>query len=81
MPVAKLFGQTPPFAAVLDHIKERIEQLQIGHAHVAALPRQTIGDPLILTLSKLHACHLALNYPHVQVVLTGPKPVERAKRD
>ena len=26
-------------------IKKRIEQLQIGHTHVAALPRQAIGDP------------------------------------
>jgi len=73
MPVAKLLGQSPPFAAVLNHIKQRIEQLQIGHAHVPALPRQAIGDPLILSLSKPHTRHLALNYPNVQVVLTGSK--------
>jgi hypothetical protein len=47
--------------------------LQIGHAHVAPLPRQAIGDPLILTLSKPHTRHLALNYLIVQVVLTGPR--------
>jgi hypothetical protein len=50
--------------------------LQIGHAHVAALSRQAIGDPLILTLSKPHTRHLALNYPNVQVVLTGPNGFE-----
>ncbi len=54
VPVAKVFGQAPPFAAVFNHIKQRIEQLQIGHAHVATLSRQAIGDPLILTLGKLH---------------------------
>ena len=46
MPVAKLFGQPPPFATLLHHIQQSVEQLQIGHAHVAALPRQTISDPL-----------------------------------
>ena len=81
MPVAKLFGQSPPFAAVLNHIKQRIEQLQIGHAHVAALPRQAIGDPLILTLSKPHTHHLALNYRIVQVVLTGPRVSEENRRE
>ena len=59
MPVAKLFGQATPFATVLYHIKERIEQLQIGHTHVAALPRQAVGDPLILTFGKLHAPQVA----------------------
>jgi hypothetical protein len=36
MPVAKLLWQASPFATMLHHIKEGIEQLQIGHAHVAA---------------------------------------------
>jgi len=54
MPVAKLFGQAPPFAAMLHHVKHGIEQLQIGHAHVPALPHQAIGKPLILILGQLH---------------------------
>jgi hypothetical protein len=29
--------------------------LQIGHAHIAALPRQAISDALKLTLGNLHA--------------------------
>jgi hypothetical protein len=59
MPVAKLFWQATPFTTMLHHVKEGIEQFQIGHAHVAPLPGQAIGDPLILTLSKLHARHIA----------------------
>ena len=55
VPVTKVFGQAAPFAAMLHHIKEGIEQLQIGHAHVAPLPRQAIGNLAILTLGKLHS--------------------------
>ena len=54
MPTAKLLGQPTPFATMLHQVEESIEQLQIAHTHVPALPRQAIGDPLILTLSKLH---------------------------
>ena len=54
MPVAQMLGQAAPFAAVLSHIQQGVEQLQIGHAHVAALSRQTISDPLILTLAYFH---------------------------
>ena len=55
MPIAQMFGQTPPFAAMLHHVQQGVKQLQIGHAHIAALPRQAISDALILTLSNLHA--------------------------
>ena len=58
MPVTKLFWQAAPFATMLYHIKQGIEQFQITHAHIATLPRQAIGDPLILTLSKLIATTL-----------------------
>jgi hypothetical protein len=72
MPVAKVFGQASPLAAMLYHIKQSIEQLQIGHAHIAALPRQAIGNPLILFLCKLHPRQIAPKTLSVQVVLTGP---------
>ena len=77
MPVAKLFWQAAPFATMLHHIKQGIEQFQISHAHVATLPRQAIGDPLILTLSKLHSLHFAQNSLSVQVVLTGISAFEK----
>ena len=73
MPVAKMSGQPPPFATVLRHIQQRVEQLQIGHAHIAALLRQTISDALKLTLCDLHARQQYLKRPHCQLVLTGPR--------
>ena len=51
VPVAKVLWQASPFATVLHHIKEAIEQLQIGHTHVAPLPRQAISDTLKLMLA------------------------------
>jgi len=54
MPVAQMLGQAAPLATMLDHIKQSIEKLQIGHADIAALSRQAISDTLILTLSELH---------------------------
>jgi hypothetical protein len=39
---------------MLDPIKQGVEQLQIRHAHIAALSRQAISDTLILTLRDLH---------------------------
>jgi len=50
MPVAEMAGQTAPFAPLLHHIEQGVEKLQIGHADIAALPRQAISDALILTL-------------------------------
>jgi hypothetical protein len=73
VPVAKVLWQASPFTTVLHHIKQGVEQLQIGHAHVATLPRQAIGYPLILILSKFHPRHIANNSQKVQVVLTGPR--------
>jgi len=55
MPIAQMLGQTAPFAAMLNHIQQGVEQLQIGHAHIAALTRQTISDALKLALSEFHA--------------------------
>jgi hypothetical protein len=66
------FRQTAPFAPMLNHVEQGVEKSQIGHAHVAALPRQTISDPLILTFCKLHAAHSALSHTESQLVLTGP---------
>ena len=50
MPIAKMLRQAAPFAAMLNHIQQRVEPLQIGHADVAALARQAIGDALKLVL-------------------------------
>ena len=50
MPIAEMLRQTAPFATVLHHKQQGVEQLQIGHAHIAALPRQAISYALILLI-------------------------------
>jgi hypothetical protein len=54
MPVAEMFRQAAPFAAMLGHIQQGVEQLQIGQANIATLPRQAVGNTRILTLGYLH---------------------------
>lgn len=39
VPVAETLGQAPPFAAVLGHVKNGVEHLQVGQTDVAALTR------------------------------------------
>jgi hypothetical protein len=56
MPVTPMLGQSSPFATILHYVKQSVEQLQIGHAHIAALSRQAISNALKLTLGNLHAC-------------------------
>ena len=72
MPVAKMLWQSSPFATVLPHIQQSIEQLQISHADIAVLPRQAISDALKLTLCDLHAPQECTGHPDCQLVLTGP---------
>jgi hypothetical protein len=55
VPVAEALGQAAPLAAVLGHIQDRIEHLQIGQADVASLTRQTALDLFVLGLGDLHA--------------------------
>jgi hypothetical protein len=65
--------QVAPFAPMLNHVEQGVEKLQIVHAHIAALPRQTISNALILTLCKLYRGHYALSLTKCQLVLTGPR--------
>jgi len=44
VPVAESLGQASPLAAVLGDVKDRIDHLQVGHAHVAALRGQAMFD-------------------------------------
>ena len=65
MPVAHMTGQAAPFATVLNHIKKSVEQLQIGHADIAALSREAISDTLILALGEFHHPNLIILSPFV----------------
>ncbi len=69
MPIAQMLGQTSPFATMLNHIQQGIDQLQIGHAHIATLARQTTSDALELTLSEFHARRECQLLPNCQLVL------------
>ena len=54
VPVAETLGKSAPFAALLGHIQNRIQHRELGQAHVAALPRKTGLDAVVLRLGNLH---------------------------
>ena len=54
VPVAETFRKPPPLAAVLGHMEDRVEHLEVRHAHVSALPRQQRRDPFKLRLGEFH---------------------------
>jgi len=54
MPAPEKLRQTAPFAALLSHIQNRVQHLQVAQAHVATLDPQRILDPLILRFGDLH---------------------------
>lgn len=54
VPVAKSLGKASPFAAVLGHVKNGVEHLQVGHADIAALYWQAVLDLGELCVGDLH---------------------------
>ena len=54
MPVAETFRQTTPLATMLRNVKDRIQHVPVRHAHVAALLRQAMFDPLKLGFGDFH---------------------------
>ncbi len=55
VPVAEPLRQATPLAALLGHVEDRVEHLQVRHADVPALPGKQRGDPLELRLGDFHA--------------------------
>jgi len=55
VPVAKSLRQSAPLAALLSHVQQRVEHLQVGKADVASLARQAGLDTKILCLGDFHA--------------------------
>src|ERR1019366_3051855 len=55
VPVAKALGQRTPFAAVLGHIKNSVDHLQVAEAHIASLHRQELLDTIELRGGNFHA--------------------------
>jgi hypothetical protein len=54
VPSAEALGQSAPLATVLGNIKDRIQDLQVRQANIAALSRQAMLDALILGFSEFH---------------------------
>mgnify|MGYP003598888410 CR=1 FL=1 len=59
VPVAKAIWQSAPLAAMLGHIEDRIDNLQIAQADVASLPGQAVlnGDELFGHDLHVGDCH------------------------
>jgi len=50
VPATEVLGKPAPLAAMFHHIEQRVDQLQIGQTHVAALARKAVGDAVELLL-------------------------------
>ena len=55
VPVAEALGQAAPLAAVLGHVQDRIDHLQVGQADIASLSRQATLDLFVLGRCDFHA--------------------------
>jgi hypothetical protein len=54
MPAAKAPRTSTPFATLLGHIQNCVQDLQVAYAHVATLHRQTVVDASVLLVGDLH---------------------------
>ena len=54
VPVAEAGRQPSPFAAMLGHVEDGIEYLQVRQADVAALHREVRGNAGVLSFRDLH---------------------------
>src|SRR5512134_323458 len=82
VPVPESLGQATPLAPLLGNVEDRVENLQIRQADIAALARQTVGDALVLGFGDFHTrivhqlCSLVLTRPRAHgVILPGQSPV------
>jgi hypothetical protein len=64
VPVAEAPGQTTPLAAVLRHVKDGIEHLQVAQADIASLHWQAIRNLFELRFSDFHAITFAVRGAH-----------------
>src|ERR1035438_7908471 len=55
VPRSEAFGQAAPLAAVLGHIEQGVQQLQVVDLYIAALAGKSGGNMLILRFGDLHA--------------------------
>ena len=67
VPTTELFRQAAPFAAMLGHVKHRVQHLAVRYFHVATLNRQQGLNQFKLLLCDFHSRIIHL------LVLTGPR--------
>ena len=61
VPRSEAFGQAAPLAAVLGHIEQGVQQLQVVDLYVAALAGKSGGNMLILRFGDLHVRSISQN--------------------
>src|SRR3972149_5570803 len=54
VPVAKSLRQSAPLAALLGHVQQRVEHLQVRDADIASLARQAGFDTTVLYFGDFH---------------------------
>ena len=72
VPVAEPFGQSTPLAAMLGHIEDGVDYLQVAQADIAALLGQTVLDGGELLGCDLHARDCPAQSQKSPLVLTRP---------
>ena len=72
VPVAKPLGQSAPLAAMLGHIEDRIDHLQVAQADVATLLGQAVLNRGELLGCDLHAPEYPPQWTQSPLVLTRP---------
>src|ERR1700732_4440403 len=72
VPVAESPGQTAPFATLLGNEQDRVQDSQIGQAHIAALGRQTVLDQAVLRFADFPSRSIS---PFQGLVLTRPSAI------
>jgi len=60
MPISKAIGQSPPFTAILCHIQDRIQHLEVGDTHVAPLTRKATFNSTVLGFGDFHSPNIPI---------------------
>ena len=55
VPASKALGQGTPLAPLLGNVEDRVEDLKVREADIAALTRQAVFDEMILSFGEFHA--------------------------
>ena len=62
VPATEPLGQPAPLAALLGHIENRMQHLQVGQTYIAALHRQAVFDARKLLFGDFHPKNILLSH-------------------